>query len=464
MHKRVTASRSTFLRSAASRSWIRCAHPWQWPSVALVLSRLCVVPLAQAQNIPPGTPAALPDTIRLSLEDVRVRALASNPELLAARLDTAIARGLVRQAGVLAFNPSADALTGGDALEVGLSQEIEVFGQRGVRLRAERAGLDRARASAVNAARLTIGAVDRSFYRLAAATQRMTLAREVLALNERLADVARRQLAEGEISRLDFNLAIVELGRARARELATRREQQEATIELSQLAGLPIGIALLPEVEDATRPLAPDTLGGPPGDVRAPRDTALLLDVEALLALARDRRPDLQAHVAAVRQMRAQAALSRREALPNLIARGVLEQSSDGGRSILRPGLGLSLPILNRNQGQIQALRAAALQAELERAALVTRVRAEVTTAVAAYRAATTEVAVLESTVLAPARQNRRLVEIAYREGKVGLAELLLIQNQAIDAELDYWEAWLAARQARSTLAEATGRNIDTIP
>ena len=66
----------------------------------------------------------------------------------------------------------------------------------------------------------------------------------------------------------------------------------------------------------------------------------------------------------------------------------------------------------------------------------------------------------LESTVLAPARQNRQLLEIAYREGKVGLPVLLLIRNQVIDAELDYWTAWLAEREALATLAEATGANL----
>ena len=68
----------------------------------------------------------------------------------------------------------------------------------------------------------------------------------------------------------------------------------------------------------------------------------------------------------------------------------------------------------------------------------------------------------LEATVLRPARQNRRLVEIAYREGKVGLPELLLIRNQAIDAELEYWSAWLAERQALASLAQTTGTNLTT--
>ena len=61
----------------------------------------------------------------------------------------------------------------------------------------------------------------------------------------------------------------------------------------------------------------------------------------------------------------------------------------------------------------------------------------------------------LERTVLGPARDNRRLLEAAYREGKVGLPVLLLIRNQVIDAEQDYWTAWLAERVAEADLRAA---------
>ena len=96
----------------------------------------------------------------------------------AARLDTAIARGELRQAGLLLrFNPATDLLGsgGGSGFEVGISQELELFNHQGARRAAGRAGL-----------------------------------------NHRLADVAGRPLQAGEISRLDYNLATVELGRSRA--------------------------------------------------------------------------------------------------------------------------------------------------------------------------------------------------------------------------------------------------------
>ena len=411
-----------------------------------------------------GTNSARADTVRLTLLEARVRALRGNPELASTRLDTSIARGQLRQSGVMRFNPSADVVAqpSGDELEAGLSQEIEIFGQRRTRMAAGRAGLERAEANVSNVTRLVVGEVDRTFYRLASATQRTKLSEEVLALNVRLADVAGRQLREGEISRLDYNLAVVELGRARARGLATRREQIQAGIELGRLLGLPRGtpVAAIP---DSLPALATDTGHLIPRVIRPIADSIVGLDVDAITEHALRRRPDLTERAAAVRQTRAQVSLARREALPNPVLRVVVEQPTAGGSRSFRPGIGFTLPFLNRNQGERQALRAAAAQAELDRAGLVATVRAEIASAVADYTAAAAEVQVLETTVLVPARQNRQLVEIAYREGKVGLPVLLLIQNQAIDAELDYWTAWLAAREALANLAEASAQNIETL-
>lgn len=417
--------------------------------------------LALATQAQPIAAQPRADTLRLSLFEARARALEGNPELAAARLDTAIARGVLQQAGIRRFNPSADVLgtTNGNEVEAGLSQEIEVFGQRGARVSAGRARLAGATAGVENVARLTIGALDRTFYRLVSATQRRDLAREVLALNERLADVAQRQLVEGEISRLDYNLAVVELGRARARALATQRERTQAMTELGRLIGTSPGAPVMAVLDSAELRTGRDSAHGVLWKLESADDSTRAREAEQLTMRALSQRPDVEERTAAVRQARAELRLARREAMPNPIARGVFEVPTGSGPTTFRPGIGLSLPLLNRNQGERRALGAAARQAALERVSVVSRVRAEVGAAVVAYHSAASEVEVLAETVLAPARQNRQLAEVAYREGKIGLPVLLLVQNQAVGAELDYWETWLAAREALATLAEATADN-----
>lgn len=405
------------------------------------------------------------DTLSLSLANVRRLALRSNPELVATALDTAVARGELRQAGVLRFNPSADVLgaNGSTGLEAGLSQEVEMFGQRGARIAAGRAGVERARFHVRDATRRLIGDVDRTFYRLAAALRRADLADDILALNERLADVAGRQLEAGEISRLDYNLALVELGRSRSRVLAERRQREQITIELSRLAGLTSSTPIVPLLDSTQHPPLADTGRARARDLLA-ESRMHLIDIDSLTALAVAQRPDLSERVAALEQANAQVSVARREALPNVLLRGVSERDATGSGRALRPGIGLTLPLFNRNQGEVASRQAAARQAELDRVALMSRLRADVRSAAATYQSAAAEVEVLEATVLVPARQNRQLLEVAYREGEVGLPVLLLIRNQVIDAELAYWSAWLAEREAQATLDEATGTNIRAVP
>ena len=440
------------------------SFPFHLPSTrrraALGIAALLLA-AASARDIAGAQLPASADTLRLSITDARALALRANPDLLAARTDIDVARGNLRQAGVLRFNPGLDVLGSGargTAAEVAATQEIEIAGQRGARRAVARAGVTRAELSVADAARLTITDVDRSFYGAVAAERRSRLANDVLALNERLAQVATRQLAAGEISKLDYNLSVVELGRSRARVLAARRQLQDNLIELHRLLGLSPGTPVA-AVFDSTahHHVAVDSAGTVReldlSDLGAPTAGG----VDDLLTLAVNGRPDLAERGAAVRQAQADVTVARREALPNLVARVQSEQNSAGSGRVLRPGVGISVPLFNRNQGAVDARRAAARGAELERAAAASRVRAEVESAYRAYQAAAGEVEVLERTVLGPARDNLRLLETAYREGKIGLPVLLLVRNQVIDAEQDYWSAWLAERDAESQLRAAVG-------
>lgn len=413
------------------------------------------------------------DTVRMGLADARALAVGRNPELLAARLDTAVAQGELRQASLLVrSNPAVDVLSAGAGLgyELGISQEVEILNQRGARRTAARLEVERARASAADVARVVLGRVDLSFYRLVAAARRQALAQEVLDLSRRLAEVAGRQLEAGKVSRLDYNLATVEFGRSRARNLAAGRERAEAEIELTRLLGLPRGTVIAPKLDGAAADSARDWSAADSASRGGLSASAARLNavpdgrptspvVDSLTAVALSRRPDLAERQAAQRRAVAQGMVVRREAFPNLLLRAASEKEGGGTRA-LRTGVGLTLPVFNRNQGEAAAWDAQARRAGHELAAVSDRVRAEVASAVTTYESAAREMVVLATTVLGPARQNRQLSETAYREGKIGLAELLLIRGQAIDAELDYWAAWQAAREASATLAEVTAQNL----
>lgn len=432
-------------------------------SVFAAFAIVCTAPspiVAQVRS--PSRPPT--DTISLSLGEARRLAVRANPELRAATYDIDIARGEMRQAGlILRSNPEADVLAGSRGAEIGLGQEFEFAGQRGARRAAGRAGIERATASVTDVARRVLNDAEHAFYRFVAADRRLSLAEEILGLNQRLADVSQRRLQAGQISRLEFNLAIVEFGRSRGRALAARRQREEVMSELRRLLGLEATRPVVPLFDStlvpaiAARDMAavvpvPDTT---PSSVDHP-----LLSIDSLTDLALSRRPDLAEGSAGVRQAEAQVSIARREAFPNLLLRVSSQRVEGASTRELRPGVGITLPVFNWNQGEIQARRAATRQAEVARAGIAARVRSQVFVAVASYTSAAEETRVLETTVLAPARENRRLLEIAFREGKVGLPVLLLIRNQVIDAELEYWEAWLAEHEALADLGAATGESV----
>lgn len=388
------------------------------------------------------TPVA--DTLLIDLPAVRRLALIQSPELLAARQETAIAQGERRQARTYPFNPELGALfpgvpggTGG-LYELSVTQEIEWAGQRGLRAGAADFGVTRATAVVRDATRRTVGDASIAFYRAVAAQSRLRLAEQSLALSDRLITAIRTQIREGEISTLEANLAEIETGRARGRVLASRREANAAELELKRSIGLAPEIPVRVLADSVTRP------------------AALALQPDSLVQAALSRRPDIAAAAAASRQAVVLTALARREALPNMRVGAVAERDAPGEDQRIGIAVGVGLPLLNRNRGLIERRRAEATQLHLQARATELAVRTDVLTAVRAYETAAAEVTVYESSVLQPARQNAALLEAAYRAGKFSLPTLLLLRNQLLDAELNYWDAWFAFREASVRLEVAT--------
>lgn len=392
------------------------------------------------------------DTLTLSLVKVQRLAARSNLEFLSARQEIAIARGDLRQARVYRFNPDLALQATGGSLGsdspygLALTQEIEFAGQRGLRISAARTGVMRASSIVRDAGRLTLAHASLNYYRALAADQRLEVARDALTLTDRLLAAVRTQLREGEISALEANLAEIESGRARGRVMASDRLATSASLELKQVIGL------APDTPVRLAGLSTDTLGRVPVG-----QDSVMADEDSLVALALARRPDLAASTAAVREFETLTALARREGIPNLRMGAVMERADGENSPAIGPAVGLSLPFFNRNQGLIDKRRAFAVQARLARQAAELRVRTEVADAVYAYRAASSEAAIFEASVLRPARENSELLETAFRAGKIALPTLLLLRNQLLDAELGYWDAWLARQEALVRLDAATG-------
>lgn len=389
------------------------------------------------------------DTLTVSLPQAVAIAIESSPDLAARSWDPVAVRGDARGASAFPFNP--ELLFESRSPSAGIAQryeaevgiELEMAGQRGLRIDAAEEVVAAADSRFSDAGRLTLAEVERAYHRVVAAEQRLALLAAIEESNERLAAAVRTQLAEGEVSLLEANLVAVEAARARARAVEQRAARTSAALELGRLLGVDprteirtVGPAAQPERE------APASL-------------------DEALGRARADRPDLRSNEQELERARQDERLARRERLPNLRLAALLTREDPLVDPRLGVAVGLELPLFNRNQGAT-ARRAAELSgARAELRATEARVRMEVQEAYRRYQAVADEVGHLEAELLGPSRENQRLLDVAYREGKIDLASLLLVRNQLLDAELGYWDAWERRERALTDLQSATGTILD---
>ena len=389
-----------------------------------------------------GSAAAGP----LALDEALERARAASPALRVAAAQLEAAQGRLRQARLIQTNPvlSADlarhtepGLPDDKDRGVQLEQEIEVGGQRGLRIAAAEHDVGHAEHVLADRRRTVEGEVRRAFFALAAAERRQTLAAERLALASRLAEAARRRARAGETGALDARLAEVETARAAQERTAAEAEHVRAEGRLATALGAEPGEPLSASVEDVA--LAP-----------SPAE-------DALVARALDARPDLGAAREERARLETEVRLAARHGrIPNPALRGYYRQERLG-EHIVGGGVSVPLPIFNREQGTEAALLAEAHGAATEEARLKAQIPRDVHLALAHRRAAEEAWWRYEREALPAATQARDLLERGYDAGYLSLSEVLVQQDRLLQVRAGAIDAWLDLHQAEADVVEAAG-------
>ncbi len=428
-------------RSAAARS-----TPESRLSVLAALTILLTSPIALA----PGSVGAEPLPLSQALDEAR----RDNPRLLAARQKAKIARG--RLVGSRYWNPFNPQIEGGAAQRrfdgggsdvqrsAGVSVEIEVAGQRGKRIEEAQRNLDRVNAEIADDERLLLARVKDVFYRILHLDRRRILFRELESLNRRLCDASAERFRSGEVPKLDANLAVVRLGQSSKDTLDAERDYENARRELERLLGrAPVGAIELA------------------GDLSV-RPTEISLD--RLLETALRVRPDLRAQDAEIRRIDAETGLTKRLIVPNptILAGYGEEAESRGSRDRIIGGkISIPLPVFDRKQAELTSLAGERARATHDRSDALLTIRAEVREAYRSYGAAAESVKVFEADAFGRIAESFRLIETAYREGKIDLLQLVVVQNDLVNAQLSYldslWDYW----HARVALERAVGEPLE---
>lgn len=398
----------------------------------------------------------------LSPAQVVAKAQEDSPLLIAARARVQVAKGQQTIADRwIANNPqlgvelASDVLfdnEGDGILRVGLQQQLEVFGQPG--LRADWAALARATAEErLRALELQVAHLAASgCVNLGGARRRRTVAQEAAALAGRIAQVAERRRQAGEGSALELSQARIDAARAEANAASAEAEVVRVEAQLSLLLGERI------EVETSTF-----TWRAPVGSTVALADRAQSL------------RPDLRAAARAVEASQAEAALLSRSRLPNptftlglereqLHLHGALPSSGEDF-AVLHSGwavsaaLSLPLPAWNRNQGELEANHGRQRGAEAERAALSRRAAIEVESAQLVLQQAL-RARRLYAAALPEVAKSLAWMEQGYSQGQLALDLLLAQRDRALRTRLEAIQAEVDQSLALIGLYNALGQVI----
>lgn len=322
-----------------------------------------------------------------------------------------------------------------------VEQPLPIFGVRGALARAGVAAT--AAAEAERDARLWDLRAEASALvsRLQAAERRAAHAAADLAEADRIAAMLRVREQEGESSRFDRLRA--EQERAELRRAALDADVDAAAARASLQALLPVGFAVTSVTGDLAVPV--------------PTAAAPVLDAAALLQRAHGSRAELRALRAAAELAGVEGDLARRERWPSLSVSGGMKRADDGdGREAGGiVGLTLAVPLFDTGARLRARWTAEAARLDAERAALERQVDAEIARAAGAL--ARRERARVDEASEAPASELAATAEVAYREGEIGIVELVDAMRTASRARMREVDLALELRLAQIALERAVG-------
>lgn len=415
-----------------------------------------------------GDAAPLPARLRLSeaVKILRSRGL----DLLIAEAAAMSAEADVRMAGAIQ-NPALNVAfggsfqcTGGEGVKsvadcmfatVGLSDqaalENTISGKRSLRVEVARAALAAARLGREDARRTLEFQVKQEFVQVLLAQEALQFARAAaVSMAETLAKMQRRY-DTGAINMAD--LAKTETAKLEADQIvdATKQTLRIAKVALAFLLAVR---GPLPDFEveqsDLLHYEVPAHLGAPsPG---------------ALLELAFANRPDLKAVAFQRRRAEASIRLAKRLRFPDIALTVSYSQEGSGATAITPPtlavGLSAPIPLLYRQQGEIQKAEADYRTQSLQQTKATAQAVSEVEAAFAAFESAGAMVRRMESRLLSSARTARDMAKILFDKGATSLLEFLDAQRTFIAANTEYRQNLAAYWTAVFQLEQAVGTEL----
>lgn len=421
-------------------------------AAAIALLLICSAGWAQ-DPIPRASASGTPATLRtLTLDQALALIETANPALRIKQAELAAAEGVQADAAAL-FDSNPDLSTSQTRRETpqpgagtqslrewgaGVSQRVEIAGQRGYRRAAAGAAITALRAEIADTRLRVRAEATERFYRVLALQQRIEIETQALKLFDETAAAIQKRREAGEDTRLDANVASVEAERARNQLAIARERLLDARSDLA-----------------ATLQLAPATLPQAAGDLAPVAGNYRLAD----LLSAADAQPRLRALVERENSADARLKLERARRYPDItVGASVGTEAALSGRDRLTTfSVSVPLPLYKRNQLGIGLAATELNQVQIARQATQRDVRASVTALWIRLESLDARVRRLQESVLPALDDNQTLSLKSKRAGQIGLLELIVVNRQALDARRDLIDALTEYHATRVALELAAG-------
>lgn len=395
----------------------------------------------------------------LSLDQAIVQALAQEPWIRAARTTVDVARGMLQQAG-LRPNLSTSAEFRGEPAGtdnqtmVSVEWPLDLFRKQG-RVGVADREVTAAELSVADRERLLAADVRARFGDTLVAIRDLAVLDELIEVSGRQHELLRSRVTEGASPLLERDLVDVELRRLNADRTLQLGRVERAMFELKRMLGASPDATI--RLRDTLEELvnressgvfpSPDT-GEQRADVR--EAGARVAVAEAKIDRAeRDGRFDISLFGG---YMRMDASFPQFGLSPV----GMPERVH-GLFHYITGGATVTLPLLNRNQGEVAAARAERSGAVALREAVALSAKTEIAAARAVDQRAREAVVLIAGDGRTLARQNLTIVRQSYELGRTTIFEVVAEQKRYLDFERAYTETLRAAYEARTALNRALG-------
>ncbi len=398
----------------------------------------------------------------LSLEEALGRALEQEPSLRAARSEVDVVKGMRLQAS-LKPNPSVSferrEEPGGtdNQTMVAVEWPLDLF-RRGARMAVADREVVTVQLAVADRERVLAADVRARYGEVLATVRDLALLDELVATTRKQYDLLRSRVDEGASPPLERDLLDVELSRLESERALQTGRAETALFELKRAVGMRADAPLtlrerledLVQRESSASPAVAETAAviEQRADVRG---AAARVDVAEARIDRAERMGRFDVSIFA-NYMRMDAGFPQRGFAPdgNLErVRGLFHYTSAGAI--------VTVPILNRNQGEVAAARAERVGAAAAYEAARLAADSELAAARARDESARQAVRLYAAGAQTLARQNLTVVGQSYVLGRVTVFDVLAEQRRYLDVERAYTDALRAAYEARTALSRALG-------